>query len=134
MQNSERRHDIDWLRVIAIGLLVIYHIAIAFQPWGGMIGFITAKKSWTDLWTPMSMLNVWRIPLLFYVSGMGVFFALRKRNWSQLMLERAKRILVPFIFGIFAIVPIHMYIWRYHFGMALVYAPGPAHLWFLGNI
>ena len=57
MQNIERRYDIDWLRVIAIGLLVIYHVAIAFQPWGGMIGFITAKNFWTDVWFPMSMLK-----------------------------------------------------------------------------
>ena len=33
MTKEERRYDIDWLRVIAIGLLLIYHIAIAFQPW-----------------------------------------------------------------------------------------------------
>ena len=37
---SERRYDIDWLRVIAIGLLLVYHIGIGFQPWGVFIGFI----------------------------------------------------------------------------------------------
>ena len=37
---AERRHDIDWLRVIAIGVLLIYHIAIVFQPWEMFIGFI----------------------------------------------------------------------------------------------
>jgi len=30
---TNRRYDIDWLRVIAIGLLLIYHIAIGFHPW-----------------------------------------------------------------------------------------------------
>jgi len=134
MQNIERRYDIDWLRVIAIGLLVIYHVAIAFQPWGGMIGFITAKNFWTDVWFPMSMLNIWRIPLLFYVSGMGVFFALQRRTWSQLLVERSQRILVPFIFGIFVIVPLYMFILQSHFKMNLNYVPHPGHLWFLGNI
>jgi len=62
----DRRHDIDWLRVIAIGLLLIYHIAIIFQPWGLFIGFIQSEESVKTLWTPMTMLNVWRIPLLFY--------------------------------------------------------------------
>ena len=38
--------------------------------------------------------------LLFFVSGMGFYFAMRKRNWKQLMLERTKRILLPFLFGI----------------------------------
>ncbi len=112
MLTSSRRYDIDWLRVIAIGLLLIYHIAIAFQPWGVMIGFIANKKPWQALWIPMTMLNVWRIPLLFFVSGMGVYFAIQNRNWKQLIQERAKRILLPFLFGMFFVVPIHVYLWQ----------------------
>ena len=42
---SERIYDIDWLRVIAIGLLLIYHIAIIFQPWALFIGFIKSEES-----------------------------------------------------------------------------------------
>ena len=60
-----RRHEIDWLRVIAIGLLLIYHIAIIFQPWAMLIGFIKSDEPVEALWIPMTMLNVWRIPLLF---------------------------------------------------------------------
>jgi hypothetical protein len=44
MMLPERRYDIDWLRVIAIGLLIIYHIGIGFQPWGVFIGFIQNEK------------------------------------------------------------------------------------------
>ena len=132
MQN--RRHDIDWVRVIAIGLLLIYHIAIGFQPWGVMIGFITNSEPWESLWIPMAMLNVWRIPLLFFVSGMGVYFALQNRNWKELLKERASRILIPFVFGILVIVPLHMYLMQFHFGWDVSYSPNPGHLWFLGNI
>jgi peptidoglycan/LPS O-acetylase OafA/YrhL len=80
------------------------------------------------------MLNVWRIPLLFVVSGMGVYFALRKRNWKQLIGERSRRILVPFLFGMFCIVPIHMNLWQKYYKMDLSYQADPGHLWFLGNI
>ena len=78
---KERRYDIDWVRVIAIALLLIYHTAIVFQPWATMIFFIQSKESLLGLWALMSMLNVWRIPLLFFVSGMGVYFAIQKRDW-----------------------------------------------------
>jgi glucans biosynthesis protein C len=132
--NLNRRHDIDWLRVIAIGLLLIYHVAIAFQPWGIMIGFITNKESWVPLWIPMSMLNVWRIPLLFFVSGMGVYFALQQRTWKQLIAERSKRILLPFVFGVFVVVPISVWLWQRYNGMDTSYSFHPGHLWFLGNI
>jgi hypothetical protein len=134
MSATNRRYDIDWLRVIAIGLLLIYHVAIAFQSWGIMLGFITNEKPWESLWVPMAVLNVWRIPLLFFVSGMGVYFAIQKRNWKQLLLERSRRILVPFLFGMFCIVPISVYIWQNYYQFDLTYAHHPGHLWFLGNI
>lgn len=134
MSTLSRRYDIDWVRVIAIGLLLIYHVAIGFQSWGIMIGFIANSKPWISLWTPMSMLNIWRIPLLFFVSGMGVYFALQNRDWKELLRERATRILVPFMFGIFVIVPVHIFLWQYYYNWELAYNPNPAHLWFLGNI
>jgi hypothetical protein len=86
------------------------------------------------LWKPMTMLNVWRIPLLFYVSGMGVYFAIRKRNWKELLLERSKRILLPFLFGMIAIVPLHFLVFQEYYHLPLGYYAHPAHLWFLGNI
>lgn len=137
MLHANRRYDIDWVRVIAIGLLLLYHTAIGFQPWGIMIGFIANGKSWQSLWIPMTMLNVWRIPLLFFVSGIGVYFAMQNRNWKQLAKERASRILLPFVFGMMVIVPISTWIWQYHYKMDLTYnvlTYNPGHLWFLGNI
>lgn len=134
MSSLQRRYDIDWLRVIAIGLLLIYHIAIGFQSWGIMIGFITTSKPWAALWTPMQLLNVWRIPLLFFVSGMGVYFAMQKRNGRQLLGERARRILLPFVFGSVVVVPIHVWIWRSYYHMPMDFTWSPGHLWFLANI
>jgi glucan biosynthesis protein C len=134
MNQSVRRYDIDWLRVIAIGLLILYHIGIGFQPWGVFIKFIQNDKPLESLWIPMSMLNIWRIPLLFFVSGMGVCFAMRKRNWKQLTMERTRRIFIPFIFGIFFIVPVHVILWQKYYSQDITYSPGIIHLWFLGNI
>jgi peptidoglycan/LPS O-acetylase OafA/YrhL len=134
MLNVDRRYDIDWLRVIAIALLLIYHVVIVFQPWGFYIGFIQSVKTSEAIWIPMALLNVWRIPLLFFVSGMGVCFALRRRDWKQLLLDRARRILLPLIFGSFLIVPIHVFIFQKYYEQEIVYSPSVGHLWFLLNI
>ena len=134
MNPITRRYDIDWLRVITIGLLLIYHIAIVFQPWGVFIGFIQSEDPLESIWIPMSMINIWRIPLLFFVSGMGVSFAIRKRNWKQLILERTQRIFVPFLFGMLFIVPIHIFIWRQYYHQDIIFTPQQGHLWFLKNI
>lgn len=129
-----RRYDIDWLRVIAIGLLLIYHISIGFQPWGVFIGFIQNGETMTWIWTLMAMLNVWRIPLLFFVSGMGVYFAIQRRSWKSLLLERTKRILIPLVFGMLAIVPLHVWLWKNYYHQDMAFDFNPMHLWFLGNI
>ena len=134
MPTINRRYDIDWLRVIAIALLLVYHIAIGFQSWGVMIGFITNDKSWNSLWFPMAMLNVWRIPLLFFVSGMGLHFSFQNRNWKQVLKERATRILIPFLFGVFAIVPVSSFLFEWYYRLPFGYSITPGHLWFLGNI
>ena len=129
-----RRFDIDWLRVIAIGLLLIYHVAIPFQPWGVFFGFIQNAESLETLWILMSMLNVWRIPLLFFVSGMGVYFSMKKRNWKNLFKERIMRILVPFTAGILLVIPVQFLLWQAYYGQDFKPVFHPGHLWFLGNI
>ena len=130
----ERRYDIDWIRVIAIGLLLLYHTVIGFQPWAVFIAFIQNDDPIESLWIPMSMINVWRIPLLFYVSGMGVAFAIKRRTVQDLLKERTIRILLPFAFGVLAIVPLHVFLWQSYYSQQLEYWFHPFHLWFLGNI
>ena len=82
----------------------------------------------------MGIINIWRIPLLFIISGMGVCFAMRRRNWKELLKDRAKRILLPLIFGSFFIVPISGYLYQKFNNLDPMYFPNGGHLWFLGNI
>jgi hypothetical protein len=129
-----RRHDIDWLRIAAIGLLILYHAVIGFQPWARDIWFIQNDQTLEWLWIPMSLLNVWRIPLLFVVSGMGLRFALERRDWKQLLADRFLRIFVPLAFGFFVICPITAILFTSRYGGGLVYLPNAGHLWFLVNL
>ena len=134
MSNSDRRFDIDWLRIIALGLLIIYHISVVFQPWAYFIYFVQSEKSVESIWLAMSLINIWRIPLLFIISGMGVCFAIRRRNWKELLKDRTRRILLPLIFGSLFIVPVHGYIYQTFMGLEHIYFPNLGHLWFLSNI
>ena len=85
-----RRHDIDWLRVSALGLLIFYHVVVAFQPWAKKLFFIQNDFPLVGAWVAMSMVNVWRIPILFLVSGMGVCFAMERRDWKSLLKDPRK--------------------------------------------
>lgn len=104
-----RRHDLDWLRVIAFGLLIFYHVGMFFVPWGF---HLKNNQVYDWLRYPMLFLNQWRLPLLFVISGMGTFFALRKRNGWQFSGERFQRLFIPLLFGMFVIVPPQVYVER----------------------
>ena len=134
MSNSDRIFDIDWLRIIALALLIFYHISVVFQPWAYFIYFIQSERPVESIWLFMGLINIWRIPLLFIISGMGVCFSMRRRNWKELLKDRAKRILLPLIFGSLFIVPIHGYIYQSFMGLDHIYFPNPGYLWFLKNI
>jgi acyltransferase-like protein len=129
-----RRYDIDWLRVIAIAILLVFHIMIMFQSYANSVGFIQSSNLLTILLIPLSFFSVLRIPLLFFVAGMGVFFSLQRRSWLQLLGERTKRILVPLIFGSLVIVPIHKFIYVKYYSDSFTYTFDFGHLWFLFNI
>ena len=105
----ERRYDLDWLRVIAFALLIVYHMGMFFVPWGWHIKN-NIIYDWLEY--PMLFLNRWRMPLLFIISGMGTAFSLGKRSAFQFSKERVLRLFIPLLFGILVIVPPQVYIER----------------------
>ena len=123
-----RRYDIDWLRVLALGLLIVYHVVVSFQPWALYIFFIQNDQFLELLWLFMSLINIWRIPILFMISGMGARFAMEQRNWKQVLKDRAVWVLFPFIVGFFFVCPISVYIAVEYFGKKSQYIPNAGHL------
>jgi len=85
--NSKRRHDIDWIRVLAFDVLILYHIGMFFNTWDSQV-----KNNITVDWLtyPMLFSSLWRLPLLFVVSGMGTRFALSYRTGGQYIRERLR--------------------------------------------
>ncbi len=129
----QRRHDVDWVRTIALSLLIIYHVVISFQPWAKYIGFPQNDRTLDGVWIFMAMINVWRIPILFLISGMGVRFAMDRRDWKELLKDRTIRILIPYISGILILENIVAFILPY-LGWESTFTITFGHLWFLLNI
>ncbi len=57
----------------------------------------------------MAFLHQWRMPLLFFISGIGTVLALRSRSIGAFLVERHNRLLVPLVFGMLVIVPPQVY-------------------------
>jgi hypothetical protein len=49
------------------------------------------------------------MPLFFMISGAGTFFALKRRSYTQYILERVQRLLIPYIIGSILLTPIQGY-------------------------
>ena len=105
-----RRYEIDSIRSIALLLLIFYHIIISFIPETKAIFFIVnnQKDIVIDLLLVLSSaLNIWRIPILFFIGGMALSFSSKRRNTDELIKERFKRIILPLTFCSFFITPIY---------------------------
>ena len=103
-----RRHDIDALRVLLFGSLILYHCGMLYvADWGWHV-----KSSYQSigLQVPMLLINRWRMPLLFVISGIALRFLQRKLGGWSLVSNRTRRILVPLLFGMAVIVPIQPYV------------------------
>jgi len=98
-----RRNDIEYLRIIAVLLLIPFHCAMVFFSYEPFYVKSTHSHPLLDYF--VLFLSPWHMPLLFLIAGMSSCYSLQKRIWKQYLLERTKRLLIPFLFGIFVIVP-----------------------------
>ena len=143
--NKGRRYDLDWLRFIAIVILLFFHTGMLFNPWGWHIKNNEISESFR-YW--MTWLHFWRMPLLLFISGAGTYMALGKRTPRQFAGERFTRLFIPLVFGMFAVVPPQIYFeyiqqysgyWDFY-KTVFEFQPYPAgsfswhHLWFLPYI
>ena len=97
MQDT-RRYDLDWLRVGLFLLLIFYHIGMFYVPWQWHVKSLHAPVEWLEI--PMRILNPWRIPALFVISGIALRFALDKASsHGAFMWRRFVRLILPVLFG-----------------------------------
>lgn len=106
ISNDVRRHDLDWLRFIAILILLFFHTCMLFNPWAWHIKNNETSQSFT-YWMIWS--HFCRMPLLLFISGAGTYMAMGKRSPRQFAGDRLKRLFVPLVFGMFVIVPPQIY-------------------------
>ena len=99
---NSRRYDLDWVRVLAFLILIYFHAAIIFTDYAPFIKNNELSPS-LDVFVTIS--GTFRLALLFFVSGVGVAFARRRRNPAEFIRERSLRLLPPFLFGILMVVP-----------------------------
>ncbi len=119
---SDRRYDLDWLRIIAFGLLIFYHVGMFYVDWSWHVKSSRASAAIQPL---MQLTNPWRLTLLFLISGVATRFLADKMSARELASSRLRRLWPPLLLAIFVIVPPQSY---YEVVEAIQTMPNPAEL------
>lgn len=103
-----RRYDIDAIRVIAFGILILYHCAMLYVPgWGW---HIKSNYQIDNLDYVMRFFNAWRMPLIFLVSGTAIAMAKPHQWLSKFVRNRTYRLLFPLIIAMIFSVPLQAFV------------------------
>lgn len=146
---SVRLYYLDWLRVIAIVGVFLFH---AVHPFDLNDWHIKNAELSMTVTVILGLLFPWGMPFFFLIAGTGSWFALRRRSGRQYVGERVSRLLIPYITGAILLWPIMVYFqWRHllerglwsgsYLDFVLIHRAGFSpmwfgeigfHLWFLG--
>jgi len=103
---TERRYDLDWLRIIAFGLLILYHCGMFYVTWDWHVKSSRASDAIEPL---MLLTNPWRLTLLFLVAGAASRFMADKMSAWKFTGARMGRLWPPLLLAVFVIVPPQSY-------------------------
>lgn len=87
MGNIERRYDIDWLRVLAMLTIFLFHCARFFN-----YEYWHVKNNQLDFGMSIfvEIVAQWIMPLFFILSAISVYYALDHKNNRSFINERFK--------------------------------------------
>ncbi|CAN5496948.1 hypothetical protein BH23BAC1_BH23BAC1_48850 [soil metagenome] len=107
---TDRQNYLDWLRILAIFGVLVYHSARPFitdDPW-----HINNETTSNLLMEFNFFMSRFRMHLLFFISGAITIYIIRKKSTFSFVGLRAKRLLIPVVVGMFFIVPPQIYFER----------------------
>jgi len=105
----QRRFYLDWLRVMVILTVFIYHSTRFFNLGGWHVKNLTL--SW-GVEIAEQVLATWMMPMCFVISGMSVFYALGKGRVGGFVKDKILRLFVPLVVGIFTHSALQVYLER----------------------
>ena len=110
---SSRRFDLDWMRVIAILLVFVFHSMRFFNldDW-----HVKNLVTYSFVDQVIRFMDLWLMPIVFAISGASLYFALGKGNsWKtagSFIKDKVLRLFVPLIVNVFSLCMLQIYLER----------------------
>jgi peptidoglycan/LPS O-acetylase OafA/YrhL len=86
----------DWLRVLAVAGVVVFHAVLPFANVGWWVSNISGSDVLKAI---VPLVDAFGLALLFLLAGASARFALQKRSTRAFLKERSVRLVVPFVVG-----------------------------------
>lgn len=102
-----RRTELDWLRIGAFALLILFHIGMFYVPWEWEV---KSPRLLPWLQIPMDWSTPWRLLLLFIISGAATRFMSVRLRPGPLWQSRSLYLLPPLLFAVVVLTPPQMYL------------------------
>jgi hypothetical protein len=100
------RYFLDWLRIGAFGLLLLYHVGMYYVPWPF---HVKSPHQVAELVPWMRLVEPWRMSLIFLVSGAATAHLLRGGSLGRALRRRTRFLLLPLLTGVVLVVPPQTY-------------------------
>ena len=98
---------LDWLRILAFALLVVYHTGMLYVRWDYHVKSAFAGPA-LEPWMKLS--QPWRMSLIFMIAGAATACMLRAGPSVALARRRSAFLLLPLLCGVVLIVPPQSYV------------------------
>jgi glucans biosynthesis protein C len=106
---SEHRFDLDWLRVLAILSVFVFHSARFFDQMGWSI---KNPVTYPGVQMLIDFMILWMMPLIFVISGGSLVYAIGKGGFIQFVKDKCLRLLLPFGVGVVTHISLQVYLDR----------------------
>lgn len=110
METKQRQTYLDWLRILSIIGVLFFHSAMPY----------VAEENWhikngetSNLLLEFNLLlHLFRMPLLFFISGTVSYYMMQRKSTSKFIGLRFRRLLIPLLACMVFIVPPQIYMER----------------------
>lgn len=106
---SKRIYYLDWLRVIGILTVFLFHSTRFFDPsdW-----HVKNHATYAAVDVLQNFLESWMMPLMFLISGASLYYTMRKGGASWFFKDKFMRLGVPLLVGVFTHASLQVYLER----------------------
>ena len=102
-----RKYYLDWLRVLAFGALIFFHVGMLYVTWRYNL---KSPRLYPAIEPWMNALSAWRLALLFLIAGVASRFLVDKLGPGGFALDRLRRLLPVILTGMFVVIPPQTYV------------------------